>query len=42
MCRAHTTMEKTVVEDLNPALVYRIGKSTPAGDAYCEHILELK
>jgi hypothetical protein len=40
MCQAHTTMEKTVVEELNPGLTYRIGKSIPAGDAYCEHIIE--
>ena len=38
MCLAHTTMEKTVVEELNHHLVYRIGNSIPAGDAYCEHI----
>jgi len=42
MCQAHTTMEKTVVETLNPALTYRIGKSIPAGDSVCEHILEAK
>jgi hypothetical protein len=42
MCRAHTTMEKTVVEELNPDLVYRIGKSIPAGDSCCEHILEME
>jgi hypothetical protein len=42
MCLAHTTMEKTVVETLNPKLVYRIGKSIPAGDDYCEHIIEIK
>jgi hypothetical protein len=41
-CLAHTTMEKTVVETLNPKLVYRIGKSIPAGDSYCEHIIEIK
>jgi hypothetical protein len=41
MCLAHTVMEKTVVEELNPDLRYRIGKSIPAGDDYCEHILEL-
>jgi len=41
MCQAHTTMEKTVVEELNPNLRYRIGKSIPAGDAYCEHIIEV-
>jgi len=40
MCRAHTCMEKTVVEELNPALKYRIGKSIPAGDSFCEHIIE--
>ena len=32
MCLAHTTMEKTIVEELNPGLSYRIGKSIPAGD----------
>ncbi len=42
MCRAHTTMERTVVETLNPVLTYRIGKSIPAGDAVCEHILGYK
>jgi hypothetical protein len=42
MCQAHTTMERTVVEELNPSLAYRIGKSIPAGDAFCEHIIELK
>jgi hypothetical protein len=40
MCMAHTTMEKTVVEELNPGLIYRIGKSIPAGDRCCEHIIE--
>lgn len=42
MCLAHTTMEKTIVEELNPDLTYRIGKSIPAGDSYCEHIIEIK
>jgi hypothetical protein len=41
LCLAHTTMEKTVVEELNPELSYRIGKSIPAGDKYCEHIIEI-
>lgn len=40
MCLAHTAMEKAVVERLNPDLSYRIGKSIPAGDDCCEHILE--
>jgi len=34
-------MEKTVVEELNPSLTYRIGKSIPAGDSYCEHIISI-
>ena len=42
MCLAHTTMEKTVVEEINAGLSYRIGKSIPCGDAYCEHIVEVK
>lgn len=42
MCLAHTTMEKTLVEKSNPQLTYRIGKSIPAGDPYCEHIIEKK
>jgi hypothetical protein len=42
MCLAHTMMEKTVVEELNPGLTYRIGKSIPGGDGFCEHILEFK
>jgi len=40
MCMAHTMMEKTVVETLNPSLTYRIGKSIPAGHRCCEHIIE--
>jgi hypothetical protein len=42
MCLAHTTMEQTVVEKLNPNLTYKIGKSIPAGDKFCEHIIEAK
>lgn len=42
MCRAHTAMEQAVVAELNPDLTYRIGKSIPAGNAFCEHIIELK
>jgi|WetSurMetagenome_2_1015567.scaffolds.fasta_scaffold456624_2 hypothetical protein len=26
----------------NYDFIYRIGKSIPAGDAYCEHIIELR
>ena len=42
LCLAHTTMEATVVKELNAGLSYRIGKSIPCGDAYCEHIVEIK
>jgi hypothetical protein len=42
MCLAHTTVKKTRVEELNPALSYRIGKSIPAGDTCCEHIIEIR
>jgi hypothetical protein len=42
MCIAHTNMEKTIVEELNPDLTYHIGKSIPAGDSYCEHIIEVR
>ena len=40
MCLAHTMMEKALIEELNPDLKYRIGKSIPAGDNCCEHIVE--
>jgi hypothetical protein len=40
MCLAHTMMEKGLIEGLNPGLSYRIGKSIPAGDSWCEHIVE--
>ena len=42
MCLAHTVMEEAVVKGLNPNLTYRIGKSIPAGDPYCEHIIETR
>jgi len=42
ICLAHTTMEKTVVEELSTNLTYRIGKSIPAGDLYCEHVIEIR
>ena len=42
MCLAYTMMEKTVVEELNPELIYSVGKSIPAGDSYCEHIIEIR
>lgn len=42
VCEAHTQMEKTLVETLGKNLCYRIGKSIPRGDAYCDHIIELR
>jgi hypothetical protein len=42
ICEAHTTMEKTVVETINPNITYRIGMSVAGGDPYCEHIIETR
>jgi hypothetical protein len=39
VCRAHTCMEQALVAELDDSLEYRIGRSIPQGDAYCEHIL---
>jgi hypothetical protein len=39
ICRAHTSMEVTLVRSLSPELDYRIGRCIPAGDDYCEHII---
>jgi hypothetical protein len=39
ICRAHTTMEVTLVRSLCPKLDYRISRCIPAGDPYCEHIV---
>ena len=41
MCRAHTAMERAVVEGLNPDLTYRIGECIPEGNTFCDHIIEL-
>ncbi|UCH96142.1 MAG: hypothetical protein JSV88_04610 [Candidatus Aminicenantes bacterium] len=42
VCEAHTRMEKTLVEALGKNLCYRISKSIPGGDPYCDHIIEYK
>jgi hypothetical protein len=42
VCEAHTQMEKTLVETLGTNLCYRISKSIPKGDSYCDHIIEYK
>ncbi len=39
ICRAHTCMEQALVTALDESLEYRIGRSIPQGDPYCEHIL---
>ena len=39
MCEAHTQMEKTLVETLGPNLCYKVSKSIPKGDPYCDHII---
>jgi hypothetical protein len=42
ICRAHTCMEKALVETLDPTLEYDIGRSIPQGDPVCEHIIRKK
>ena len=42
ICRAHTCMEKALVETLDPTLEYDIGRSIPKGDPVCEHIIRKK
>ena len=39
LCRAHTCMEQALVAELDQNLEYRIGRSIPQGDPFCEHIL---
>jgi hypothetical protein len=39
VCRAHTCMEQALVTTLDDELEYGIGRSIPAGDSCCEHIL---
>lgn len=39
ICTAHTSMERALVNTLNPELDYCIEKSIPAGDSYCLHVL---
>ena len=42
VCRAHTCMEEALVKGLDDTLDYRIGRSIPQGDPFCEHILTRK
>ena len=42
ICRAHTQMEKALVELLGESLRYRISRSIPRGDAYCDHVIEIR
>jgi hypothetical protein len=42
ICRAHTCMEQALVESLDENLEYRIGRSIPRGDIFCEHILTVR
>ncbi|MDP8240543.1 MAG: hypothetical protein P9X24_15735 [Candidatus Hatepunaea meridiana] len=39
ICQAHTSMERALVQGLNPELDYIIEKSIPAGDPICLHVL---
>jgi len=40
VCAAHTTMEKALVQGLNPSLDYVIERCIPSGDAECWHTLK--
>jgi len=40
ICAAHTTMERTLVQGLNPAMDYVIEKSIPGGDECCLHVVK--
>lgn len=42
ICEAHTTMERTLVEELGENLSYEVAKSIPAGDPCCEHVIKRK
>ncbi len=41
-CKAHTRMEESLVEGLNPDLDYVIEKCVPSGDSQCWHVLKKK
>jgi hypothetical protein len=40
MCLAHTEMEKALVENVGRNVRYFIECSIPAGDEYCDHVIE--
>ncbi len=40
ICQAHTSMERALVQGLNPDLDYEIELSVPAGDPFCLHVLK--
>jgi len=40
MCLAHTEMEKALVENVSDDVRYFIECSIPAGDPYCDHVIE--
>lgn len=40
ICAAHTSMERALVQGLNPELDYCIEQSVPAGDPHCLHVLK--
>ncbi|HEX9916396.1 MAG TPA: hypothetical protein VGB16_01545 [candidate division Zixibacteria bacterium] len=42
ICQAHTTMERTLVEELNKDLEYVISESIPSGGKYCVHVVKWK
>ena len=42
ICRAHTSMEESLVTGLNSELKYFIEKSIPSGDSICLHVIQKK
>jgi hypothetical protein len=40
VCCAHTCMEQSLVEALNPEYEFTVEKSIPNGDAYCLHVIK--
>ncbi len=39
VCRAHTCMEKALIDALDSDLEHHVGQCIPAGDPVCEHII---
>lgn len=40
VCRAHTEMERALVESFGEKIRYEIERSIPGGDSYCDHVIK--